>query len=381
MAQRINIQPDKGFVKEVIKCGGDSVKKCYQCATCSIVCPLSSEENPFPRKEMLWTQWGLKDKLVKDPDIWLCYQCSDCSVQCPRDASPGSVLAAIRNYCFGYYAFPRFLGKAFRDWRFLPFLLGFPVIILLILLGATGHLHIPEGPIVFDEFVPHIIVDPLFIVLVGIAFVNIAISLSRFLKMLRSDDTGTEFSIIDVLKKSAIPSALEFITHKKFNECGTDETKRISHMYIVYGCLAFFVVTTCIFLGTYTIGIDLPLAMYNPLKIIANLGAVLVLIGCSIVLHRKFRGGKDAGNSSFLDWNLIFLIIAVVVLGLFTEFARLMELTTAAYSLYFVHLVLVFYGIFYFPYSKLAHLLYRSLAIIYADYRQQYMLENKPKQD
>jgi quinone-modifying oxidoreductase subunit QmoC len=54
-------------------------------------------------------------------------------------------------------------------------------------------------------------------------------------------------------------------------------------------------------------------------------------------------------------------------LGLLTEVLRLAELATAAYVLYFIHLVLVFYGIAYFPYSKLAHLMYRSLAIMYKD--------------
>ena len=37
-----------------------------------------------------------------------------------------------------------------------------------------------------------------------------------------------------------------------------------------------------------------------------------------------------------------------------------------AYMIYFLHLVFVFYIIAYLPFSKLAHLLYRSTAIIHA---------------
>lgn len=366
------IKPDRGFVREVIDMGGDSLKRCFQCAACSVTCPLSSDVNPFPRKEMLWAQWGRKDKLLKDADIWLCHQCNDCSVYCPRDAGPGNVLAALRNYSFGHFAVPRMLGKAFREAKYLPLLLSFPIILFLILLVTTGHLSIPEGRIVFAEFIPHIIVDPVFLTLVGIVLIAIAISLSRFWKEISSNPIPAGVSFVDVIKRTALPNLIEFLLHKKFRDCGTSKAKVITHMAIVYGCLGFALVTVAIFIGIYTVGIDLPLALYHPLKIIANLGAIVVFIGCSFVIYRRLKGGKEVGNSSYLDWNLILLILVVVVLGILTEILRLADVATAAYVFYFIHLVSVFYGIAYFPYSKLAHLLYRSLAVLYADYRERF---------
>ena len=80
------VEPDLGLVEELAAFGAKDFKKCYQCATCSVSCSLSPDRDPFPRKEMLWAKWGLKDRLLKDADVWTCYYCGDCSTRCPRGA-------------------------------------------------------------------------------------------------------------------------------------------------------------------------------------------------------------------------------------------------------------------------------------------------------
>ena len=111
MEKDIRIKPDLEFIKELQEVGGESLKKCYQCATCSVACPLSPADNPYPRKEMVWAQWGLKDKLVNDIDIWLCHNCGTCSDLCPRGARPADLLAGLRNMAYQKMVTPSIIGK------------------------------------------------------------------------------------------------------------------------------------------------------------------------------------------------------------------------------------------------------------------------------
>lgn len=118
-------QPDLGFIAQIRGLGGDTLKKCYQCASCSVACPISPENSPFPRKEMIAASWGLKDRLIKNGDIWLCHNCGDCTDLCPRGAAPGDVLAAIRAAAITEYAQPKAVAKAVNDPKKLPGCWGF----------------------------------------------------------------------------------------------------------------------------------------------------------------------------------------------------------------------------------------------------------------
>ncbi len=184
MIEKNMIEPDVKCIEEIRKLGGDSLKNCYQCATCSTVCNLAPAANPFPRKEMIWAQWGLKDKLLADPDVWLCHQCNDCSTHCPRGAKPGDVLAAIRKYVFEKIAFPGFMGKLVGSPSAFPLLFLIPVVLLLAVLAATGHLNIPEGDVIYSHFLPIGTLQYFFMTGTFYAFIIFVISMSLFWKAL-----------------------------------------------------------------------------------------------------------------------------------------------------------------------------------------------------
>ena len=58
-------------------------------------------------------------------------------------------------------------------------------------------------------------------------------------------------------------------------------------------------------------------------------------------------------------------VFGVAVTGLLTESMRLTSTPFIAYNIYYVHLVLIFFLLWYAPYSKLAHMFYRTLALVF----------------
>ena len=247
---RLKIDPDVQFIKELQAAGGESLKKCYQCATCSVVCPLSPEENPFPRKEMIWAQWGLKDKLVNDIDIWLCHNCGECSDLCPRGASPGDVLAALRNMAYRSLAKPAIIGKWMSSSRYLPILFAIPAIIYFIIWGFTTGLSIPDGPIEYGKVFPgDYTIDPIFGLAALFVLFTFATAIGNLFRSFKEsgltpgeDAPGFWKALIDVIKE-------EIITHKKFQDCVSNAERYKGHLYIFYGFVALGIVTSIVALG------------------------------------------------------------------------------------------------------------------------------------
>src|SRR5262249_15714552 len=183
MAKLDVIEPDLQFKQQILGLGAHDLTSCYQCGTCSVVCPISTDSDPFPRKEMIWVQWGLKDRLLADPTVWLCHQCSVCNAYCPRDAKPADVMAALRDYTITHYAFPAFMGVAVNDPKYLPFLFAIPAVVLIAVLAGLNHLTaLPTGDVVFSKFLPIGYVETIFTVGVGFAVLASLISGLRYFR-------------------------------------------------------------------------------------------------------------------------------------------------------------------------------------------------------
>lgn len=371
MSKAILLDPDLKFIRGVKAAGGDTLKKCFQCATCSVVCNLSPDDRPFPRKEMLWGQWGQRDRLMSDPDVWLCHQCNDCSKHCPRGARPGDVLAALRRMAILEHATPQFLARWVNDPRFLPVVFGIPVVILLVFMAAVGTLGIPEGEIIYRKFIPQWpVVDVIFPLTAIWTLLCSAMGVRKFWTALSSAGPQPKreyrYSPWEWITIYVLGTVVDILRHTRFKECVVNRPRYTAHFNMMWGFILLAVTTACVAAGVYVFGKQTPYPLSSPVKWIGNIGAVILILGSLLALAHRMSPGDDAGKATYFDWLFLLVVLSTGVSGLLTELLRLADVASVAYPVYFVHLVFVWFLFAYLPFSKFSHLLYRTTAMVYA---------------
>ncbi len=378
MTQRLVIEPDLNFIKDVGILGGEDVKKCYQCATCAVVCPISPENRPFPRKEMIAASWGLKDQLVKSADPWLCHNCGDCSTRCPRKAKPADVLAAIRAQAITEYSAPAPLAKALNTPAMLPLLLLVPAVYLVVMgfimekvFGTVFLNFSPQGAIVHAKMVSTWLVDAVMLTAAGFAALTFFNGIKRFLCDIHQNALAEGKTAKQTIEAAGFIQALirtvpTILKHAKFNECTENKERSVSHLLVLFAFIGLFIVTNIFFVAIYGLQIHGPYSQLNPVKWLANISGVALIVGSILMIKTRMR--KPDQVSAYKDWLLLGLVLGLGVTGMGAQITRLAGWAVPSYTIYFMHLILIWFTFAYLPFSKLAHLVYRTVAMTYAEY-------------
>lgn len=361
MSETKVVSPDLDFVRSLVDSGGDTLKHCMQCANCSVACELSPEEKPFPRKEMILAQWGQKEELLTDPDIWLCFGCTDCSIQCPRGARPGDVMAAVRKEAIRKFSPFGFIQKFLESPKYLPVLVLVPILvwglIWLIRPDPTG------TSAYFGGIFPPKILEPALGAMTTLGMLIFFIGGFRYWKALCAKHPAAPgASFIG----SWIGAIQDVITHAKFRKCEAGGQRAIGHMLMFYGFALIFMGGTVVGMGVMFFGLKLPLPFFNPMKIMLNLGAVGLIVGTWVLLQYRLSRPERQMKGTYYDWFFMVALFGTAVTGLCVELLRLVDIPQLAFPVYFVHLVIVFCLLGYAPWSKIAHLVYRTVALAHA---------------
>jgi quinone-modifying oxidoreductase, subunit QmoC len=367
------ISPDRTLLASVLGSGGEDLRKCMQCATCSAVCELANTKHPGPRKEMLWAQWGLAGRLMGDPDLWLCHQCGDCTLRCPRGARPGDVMAALRRESVVYYAAPRAFGRWANRPASLPWIaiLAAVVLIAASALWQSSGLTASELSLAGERAVlpfwtqfPHGLLAAIFGSLVVLDVAILARGSRRFWRdMNRANPAGGES------KPGLLPALRRILWHDDFGLCATSKARRGHHLLVVFGMVALFLTSLWVITARWNPllhGLVYPLGLWNPWKLMANLAGLSVTVGVLMMLAERWKQPATAGGTTYSDLALLGLLLVIALTGFATEFLHLLRVEPLRFGVYLAHLVSIFTLLWLLPYSKLAHVVYRTLAMIHA---------------
>jgi ferredoxin len=353
------IEPDLEFKKELAEFGATDFKKCYQCATCSAVCSLSPEEHPFPRKEVVWTLWGLKDRLIRDPDIWACYYCGECSKNCPRGADPGELMMALRRYATSRYDWT---GISRRLYRSVFWEIGAVVAVALVVISLFAF----SGAFTAERMITtHVSVStfaPVHWVHYGdwtMAAILTFFLLTNSLRMTLFILDGQKIPISVFISELKI-FVINAMTQKEWRKCEGKSTRWLKHFILItgYGTMFLLVMFFLPFLQVDT-------SEFTWVSLLGYYGTFALLYFSGDAMLGRIRKREEIHKFSHdSDWMFLILLFLTGLTGILMHAFRLTGLPLPTYYMYVIHLsVAVPMLIIEVPFMKWSHLMYRPLAL------------------
>ena len=100
------VTPYLEMSQAIVEAGGEALKKCYQCGTCSGTCPWTPITHFNIRKLVRYGQLGFDG--IED-FMWGCSTCKFCVDRCPRGVEIIDIVTAIRNVYSGGGMLPQSL--------------------------------------------------------------------------------------------------------------------------------------------------------------------------------------------------------------------------------------------------------------------------------
>jgi quinone-modifying oxidoreductase subunit QmoC len=251
-------------------------------------------------------------------------------------------------------------------------------VILMVLGNANFSAPRAEGNIMaYHKFVPVPVIDTVFILTAIFAAASAFVGIKRLWSGMKAQagemkSTGNLFGDI-------IASVTQILAHSKFADCTVNRVRQWGHMLLFYSFAGLAVVTTWAIVYLYgfeLLGIqpfgpfhfgESPYPNSDPVKILALISSIAFAAGVVILLLNRFAKAGKAGMGSYFDWIFLLIVIGVGATGMLSWALRLADVS-AGYLVYYFHLVFVWSLFAYAPYSKFAHLFYRTTAMVFAKY-------------
>jgi heterodisulfide reductase subunit C len=87
--------------------GGEKIKKCIQCGTCTGSCPVSYTMDIMPREIIALFRAGDIESILNSRTIWICASCYACTVRCPSGIKVTDIMYALKRMAMEKKLFPK----------------------------------------------------------------------------------------------------------------------------------------------------------------------------------------------------------------------------------------------------------------------------------
>ncbi|KIX15602.1 4Fe-4S dicluster domain-containing protein [Dethiosulfatarculus sandiegensis] len=369
------------LLKELKEFGLEDAGNCYHCGNCTGVCPLSTEDTPFPRKIVRYAQLGLKDKILESPEPWLCYYCGECSDLCPRGADPGETMMVMRRYLTSQYDWTGFAKKFYTSEIFE--IMAVSIVAILVGLGFVffANWGASHDVVQLNTFAPNWIIEILDWIM---AVVLSAVLLSNVYRCAQMVTKGELKKIpISLYLAKAKDLLIHTVTQKQFSKC-EDRKQWIIHLLIMTGYSSVFlmvVVGLRWFQRDSVIDPEWP-TISVLMTIVGYYATAAIMYGTTYALIGRIKKSKAPyKNSHGTDWMFLALLQLTTLTGILVHAFIFLGWALPVYIIYVIHLMVAIpMLVLEVPFAKWAHLAYRPVVLFLTQVQKEYAEQKKQSQ-
>jgi ferredoxin len=385
----VSTRVDPLFIENLQKYGAFDISACFNCGNCSAVCPLSINDDSFPRKMIRYSQIGARDRLLSCKELWLCYYCGECSDTCPRQAEPGEFMASARRYAIASLD-PTGISKLLYSSKLFTFVFItiLSTFFTLVFLSMKGSMQ-PGSPDFF-RFIPFEIIHNVGLAVIVLAILAGIVGTLRLIKKLLGilPPMGVEEEKKrkqkDVIKRFIIAIrrvVSEIAIEKRYRDCEENESeipwcrnRWFIHWSIMWGFIGLAAATgldyVWMLVGDKIPGQPDPL--WWPNRLLGNISGLLLIYGTSLAIYSRIkRPDKYSSHSLLSDWLFLWLLFITGFTGFIVELSLYQPMGgTWEYIIFLLHVVLGMEIVFLLPFTKFAHAIYRPLALLIYNFKR-----------
>jgi len=380
-----SVRVDLGLYPEIQRFGAADISACFSCGTCSATCPMSQTDGTFPRRIIRYAQLGMKDALLGSKELWTCYQCGECAETCPTQADPSEFMAATRRYAIASYDRTH-LARTMYTRPIVATVLAVLIAAFFALFMYTAHGPMSGESLLIFDFIPAEAIHSIGIVVMAVVVIAGLVgvgTMARDIGRREGVSLRSAFGSRAALGRSgrALWSAVgrESIGQVRFREeCEADAAasavpwfrrRWLVHALVVWGFLGLLLATGLDY-GLALVGIKetgAPVPIWYPVRLLGTVAGASLVYGATILIIDRYRASnRSVKVSSTADWLLLGLLWVTAVTGFAIELALyLPSAPTWGYWLFLVHVAVAMELVLLAPFMKLAHAVYRPVALYF----------------